>query len=109
MPEVYPADVVALTAGGDDTAQTVAELVVPLIQTMAKAYTRGHGFDAEGRPNAELAAVITTASARFIANPAQHSGAVTVGPFTHDNRSRGFEGWTLAEQFVLNRYRKRAM
>jgi hypothetical protein len=34
--------------------------------------------------------------------------AQTAGPFTVDIRSRGFEGWTLAELAVLNRYRKRA-
>jgi hypothetical protein len=74
---------------------------------MARAYTRGHGFD-DGEPNEELAAVITTATARFIGNPTQLSRADTIGPFTTDIRG-GFTGWTLAELFVLNRYRKRAM
>jgi hypothetical protein len=60
MPAVDPDDVVALSHEGDG----VAELVVPLITTMARAYTRGRGFDEDDEPNAEIAAVITTASAR---------------------------------------------
>jgi hypothetical protein len=75
---------------------------------MAKAYTRGHGFDAADEPSEELAAVITTASARFMGNPKQTSTVTTIGPSTTDVRSH-FQGWTLAELFVLNRYRKRAM
>jgi len=34
--------------------------------------------------------------------------SVTAGPYVLDQRSF-FTGWTLAELFVLNRYRKRAM
>jgi predicted acetyltransferase len=52
--------------------------------------------------------VITTASARFIGNTKQTSMVMTTGPFTQDVRSY-FQDWTLAELFVLNRYRRRAM
>lgn len=106
MPAVDPADVVALTESDD--RQAVAELAVPLLTELARAYTRGNGFAGNGEPNAEIAAVITTASARFLGNPTQTSSAETVGPFTRDVRT-WFTGWTLAEQFVLNRYRVRAM
>lgn len=94
------ADVDALLAGGTDA-------IVPLITTMAKAYTRGQGFDGD-EPNPEIAAVITTASARLAANPKQLGNTDTAGPFS-ETVVGGFNGWTLAEQFVLNRYRKRAM
>jgi hypothetical protein len=77
-----------------------------MITTMAKAYTRGRGF-AGNEPNDEIAAVISTAAARFIANPSQLSRSQTAGPFGNDVRG-GFNGWTLAEQTVLNRYRVRA-
>lgn len=108
MPEIYPADVAALvTQGGDPAA--LADNVIELVTAMASSYTRGRGFDADRRPNADVAAVITTASARYLANPRQENAAKAIGPFTEDHRSRGFEGWTLAEQFVLNRYRVRAM
>jgi hypothetical protein len=90
-----------------DVLQGDASLVVPMIITMAKAYTRGHGFDGN-QPNDEIAAVITTAAARFIANPKQLTNTQTSGPYSA-NVVGGFTGWTLAERFVLNRYRTRAM
>lgn len=56
-----------------------------------------------GEPNDELAAVITTAAARLLANPEQVDSGVG------STWTRGsFQGWTLAELFVLNRYRVRA-
>ena len=75
---------------------------------MAKAYTRGRGFDF-GEPNDEIAAVITTASARLAANTRQINLSQSMeGVASADLRSC-FQGWTLAEQIVLNRYRVRAM
>lgn len=100
MAEVYPEDVTDVLAGN-------ATLVVPMITTMAKAYVRGNGFIGN-KPNDDIAAVITAASARFISNPSQISHSHAAGPFTEDFRG-GFNGWTLAEQAVLNRYRVRAM
>ena len=46
--------------------------VIPIITTMAKAYTRGNGFDGN-EPNDEVAAVIATASARLASNTKQIS------------------------------------
>ena len=74
-----------------------------VITAMVAAYTRGRGFDL-GVPSDDLAAVITTASARMVANPEQlptRVGSVEV--------RAGFQGFSLAETFVLNRYRKRAL
>lgn len=89
--------------------QAIRVVTVPIIITaMARAYTRGHGFDDGGEPNEEVAALITAAAARFRGNPRQVSMAQTTGLFTLDMRTY-FTGWTLAELFVLNRYRKRAM
>lgn len=85
--------------------------VVPVITAMAKAYTRGRGFNdgaAGDEPNAELAAVITAASARMAANVRQISVAEALGDMTSDVRTY-FQGWTVAELAVLNRYRVRAM
>lgn len=95
MAEVEPAEVAALTRGDLGT-------VVSLVTTLARAYTRGQGF-IDGEPNTDIAAVITTASARLSANPEQiptDVGSVSI--------RGGFQGWTLAETFVLNRYRRRA-
>ncbi|WP_028476098.1 hypothetical protein [Nocardia sp. CNY236] len=74
---------------------------------LASAYTRGEGFT-DGEPNDDIAAVITTATARLVANPVQLQHLDTVGPFT-EQFSSAFRGWNLAETFVLNRYRKRAL
>lgn len=86
----------------------MADAAIPLLTAFARAYTRGRGFDEDGEPNEEIAAVITTASARFGSNTAQTSTSRTEGEVTREQRT-WFTGWTLAETFVLNRYRKRAM
>lgn len=96
MPEVDPDDILTLTARDDDAE--VAALTVPLITTMAKAYTRGHGFNGN-EPNEEIAAVITTASARFATNAGQLAYDRAQGPFSKSIRG-AFQGWTLAETFV---------
>ena len=72
---------------------------------MVKAYIRGNG---DWEPNDELDAVIVTASARIVTNPSGLAHDTTAGPFTKSLRG-AFQGWTLAELFVLNRYRVRAM
>ena len=59
-------------------------------------------------PNEELDAVIVTAAARMVSNPTGLAHDLTSGPFSHSLRG-AFQGWTLAELFVLNRYRKRAV
>ncbi|OMC09227.1 hypothetical protein [Mycolicibacterium fortuitum] len=101
---VTGADVAAFLGQGDGDAPAVALAGqhVQIVTAMARAYTRGRGFNG-AEPNAEIAAVITTATARLVANPEQIP--TTVGSV--DIRG-GFTGWTLAELFVLNRYRVRA-
>ncbi|SBS76247.1 conserved hypothetical protein [uncultured Mycobacterium sp.] len=92
-----------LGLGSDATVVALAGEVAPVISAMVRSYVRGRGFDA-GEPNDELAAVITTASARMVANPEQIQskvGSVEI--------RGGFQGWTLAETFVLNRYRRTAL
>jgi hypothetical protein len=92
-----------LGQGGDTTLVALAAEVAPVITAMVRAYTRGRGFD-DDEPNDELAAVITTASARMVANPEQietRVGSVEI--------RGGFQGFSLAETFVLNRYRKTAL
>ena len=97
--QVDSGDVEALAAGDVET-------VVPIVTVLAKSYTRGRGF-VGNEPNEEIAAVIVTASARLAANPAQLPTDNTTGPFTQSIRG-AFQGWTVAEQLVLNRYRVRA-
>jgi hypothetical protein len=95
-----------LGQGDDQGLIALAEEHARIITAMVRAYTRGNGFAEDGNPTDELAAVITTATARLVANPRQFRQE-TAGPFS--TTYAPFAGWTLAETFVLNRYRKRAL
>lgn len=90
--------------GQQDNAPVVALAAehVAVIKAMAKAYTRDVGFT-DGTPNDEISAVIVTSAARLLANPEQLRG--TVGTVQVLD---GFSGFSLLEQVVLNRYRRRA-
>ena len=96
-------DIAEFLGQSDDPA--VAALAgehIVIITAMARAYTRGKGFYGNDVAD-DIAAVLTTATARLVANPEQlhyAAGAARI--------SGAFNGWTLAETFVLNRYRKRA-
>jgi hypothetical protein len=103
MATVDPAAVSALLDVNVEPVTTA----IPIVTTMARAYTRGNGFNGN-EPNDEIAAVITTAAARLAANGAQLSHATTTGGLGVDVRS-AFVGWSTAELAVLNRYRKTAM
>jgi hypothetical protein len=87
--------------GRDDVYDLLESEHVPLVVAFVKAYPRGRGFE-EGIAD-DLAAVVITAAARLVTNPAQlereHAGEyIAVGSFA---------GWTLPELAVLHRYRRR--
>ena len=90
-----------------DTPTAAVAAAIAQVTVMARAYTRGRGFD-DGEPNDEIAAVITTASARLAANGRQTLAREKVDDVEREVRS-SFQGWTLAELAVLNRYRVTAM
>ncbi len=100
---VLPQDVADFLGQGDDaTVVALAGEHLPIVTAMARAYTRGNGFTGL-TPNDDVAAVLVTATARLMANPEQieaRTGEVFI--------RGGFTGWSLAETFVLNRYRARA-
>ena len=89
----------------DAAILATSEQVIPIVTVMVKADVRG-GSDWEA--NEELEAVIVTAAARMVSNPTGLAHDMTSCPFSHSLRG-AFQGWTLAELFVLNRYRKRAV
>lgn len=101
------AEQVAAFLGKPEDVATLAtaEQAVPVVTVMVKAYVRG---GADWEPNDELDAVIVTAAARMVSNPGQLPTDSTAGAFSQSVRG-AFQGWTLAELFVLNRYRKRAL
>ncbi|WP_218220233.1 hypothetical protein [Nesterenkonia sp. Act20] len=96
-------DVAAFLGLSDDpTVVAMAGEHLPIVTAMARSYTRDNGFEA-GSVSEDIAAVITTATARLVSNPEQLSWAAGSARI-----SGAFNGWSLPEQFVLNRYRKRA-
>ena len=80
--------------------------MVPIVTAVGQGLhqrSRVHG----ATPNQDIAAVIVTASARLAANTGQLPFDETAGPFSRSLRG-ALQGWTLAEQIILNRYRVRA-
>lgn len=93
-----------LGQGDDEQLVALAGQHVLIVAAMARAYTRGGGFNGV-ECTEDVAAVIVTGTARLVTNPEQnrreqlHDYAVTPTPFA---------GWSLAETAVLNRYRRRS-
>jgi hypothetical protein len=94
-----------LGRGSDTQLVALAGEHVVIVNAMVRAYVRGKGYDALGEPADDVAAVITTATARLVVNPAQLDRESADGYSV----SGSFHGFTLAELFVLNQYRKRAL
>lgn len=104
-PDPTGQDVADFLGQGDDPALVaLAGEHAMLVRAMARGYTRGRGFSDVGVAE-DVAAVILTATARLVTNPEQnkreqlHDYSVTPTPFV---------GWSLAETFVLDRYRRRS-
>ncbi len=108
---VIPEDVARfLGREDDDVVIDAANEQLPLVAEFVRAYTRGKGFGEPTddpldipEPNRDLRAVIITATARLVVNPAQleresADGYTAVG---------AFNGFSLPELAVLHRYRRR--
>lgn len=99
-------EVAAFLGWEPDTADQI-EPHLASVTAFVKGYTRGVGFTAttEGTYVAEgVAAVIVTATCRSVSNPAQ---VVREEIGEYNAVPARFEGYTLAEQYVLNNYRRR--
>jgi hypothetical protein len=85
---------------------------IAYVAQLVSAYVRGVGFTtgAGGAliPNADLWQVILGASARVWAHPRQLPVDQTEGQESVSWRA-GFNGWSVAETLVLDRYRVRAL
>ncbi|KRF19398.1 hypothetical protein ASG90_20510 [Nocardioides sp. Soil797] len=89
-----------------DEATTI-EPHLASVTLFVRAYTRGVGFSvADGNPYCleDIAAVIVQATARSAPNPAQVTRE-EIGSW--NAMPAKFDGFTIAEQFVLNEYRRR--
>lgn len=86
-----------------------AETALETAQAIVGAYCRGrerHTLQGEYKPGVE--AVILTVASRIASNPSLIVQREQVGPYSF-YRDAGFQGFTLTEQAVLDRYRKRAI
>jgi hypothetical protein len=81
--------------------------VIAYVSQLVSSYTRTVGFT-NGVPNSDLWQVILGASARVWAHPRQLPVDSTEGQESVSWHA-GFNGWTVAETFVLNRYRRLAL
>lgn len=106
-PEAEP-EVLAVRAflGSTDASDATIAARYAFQKQAVLAYTRGAGFT-EGQPNADLSAVVLSATARDVANPG-YLASTTDGPFQRTYTRNG-GGWTLQELAALNRWRKRAI
>lgn len=84
----------------DERLVAMATVHIGVVTHFARIYTRGNGFYVDGVVP-EIASVILAATARLASNPGQID--ITIGSV---RRQGSFKGWTLAEQKVLNPYRK---
>jgi hypothetical protein len=97
-------DVAGFLGRGSDTAfVALCNVHVPLVTAFVRSYVRGQGFDKYDDMEEDLRAVIITATARLVVNPAQveREGAdsyYAVG---------SFNGFSLPELAVLHNFRRR--
>lgn len=95
---------------GDDAGQIGAQQaaeVLAIVTAIVRSTTRGRGFT-NGTPAEDLRSVILTAAARLWRHPTQIDYGETRGPESVFFR-RGFDGFTVAELYAINRYRRTAM
>lgn len=93
----------------DGTDQNSAALIaVEVAHGLIAAYCRGRHLDFMGKYRPGVRSVVLTVGARILANPGQISSNVQVGAATV-RKGTGFNGFTLAELSVLDRYRKRGI
>lgn len=87
---------------GSDLGDDELSSAYGIVRLFVKEYTRGRGFDGD-RPTDSLIAVIITGAARLASNPEQ---AIAYSLDNMSIRPAVFNGYTLAEQRVLSRYRR---
>lgn len=89
-----------------DVEEQAAE-ALKIAESMVAAFTRGRHVNRAGEFREGVEGVIVTSAARILSNPEQVSVREQVGPYSL-YRGEGFQGFSLAERMVLDRYRKSA-
>lgn len=87
--------------------QDTAQQCIDVVTAMVSAYCRGRERMSSGAAKPGISAVVLAASARLAANPLQVSYRDQAGSISR-SRQGAFQGFSLAEQYILNRYRKRS-
>lgn len=93
----------ALSGSAFDADQASAAIAV--VTSRAKSYTRGVGFTDTGIAD-DIESVIQTAVLRLLANPLNVERE-SMGPLAVEY-GNNFQGWTIGERQVLDRYRMNA-
>lgn len=98
---------IAFTGAEGPNIQERAAIAWTTAEALVGAYCRGREKRGDVyRPGVED--VILMVGSRILANPEQIQVREQVGPYSMF-KGAGFEGFTLVELAVLNRYRKRAI
>lgn len=102
-----PEELIKFTGTQGPNVDAQAAQALTTASALVSAYCRGREKRGDKyRPGVEE--VITMVAARILANPEQISVREQVGPYQM-YKAAGFNGFTLVELAVLNRYRKRAI
>lgn len=101
------ADVAGFLGRGSDAAfVALCNVHVPLVTAFVRGSTRGVGFedpsDSTSDLQEDLRAVIITATARLVVNPAQVEREGADSYFAVGS----FQGWSLPELAILHAYRR---
>lgn len=103
------ADLQNFVNGGamDDLTTDKANQALVLASAQVDGYLRGHAKDSVGSYRPGVGEVVLMVAARIAANPHGVQFRDQVGAFSVSRQS-AFQGFTLSELNVLNRYRKLA-
>ena len=103
-------DDLVVLADQRDTPRLRSQAVLQLAtaEGMVAGYCRGRHVDAAGEYRPGVGEVVLSLACRLLANPQQIQVREQAGSVSM-LRGEVQVGFTLAEQFVLNRYRKRAL
>ena len=96
--------------GRPDDAALIARAgaVLPHVLELVRGYTRGRVFHADGLEcPSDIQTVIYSVIARVLANPDGLQKTTVTGPFTET--VAGWQGFTLMERQILDRYRVKAL
>lgn len=103
---ITPLELLKFTDIEGEDSEARATIALTTAEAYVDAYTRGN-HTRGGHLRAGIEAVIITVASRILSNPEQISVREEVGPYVFF-KGPGFNGFTLVELAVLNRYRKRA-